>query len=299
MDNQSGHTSQFEKTTQSKQIPWWVKSICIVIAVGAVAYKFVIGDFNLDFNAFLSLILALFSIFLSAEFYFKATDTSNRFYDNIYKFTKDIAELLSRIEASFGQQLKSIDERQSKMNDWVYNGKMSEQEIEKTESEINKQHEELDRIRVEQQKIIEKLIEDAKIKEEEKERIKMELAKNKKQYLQTRNALNNLQAKLISNEEIDEITSIGPSFNENINVKNYSKKFIMQEIGISSLVPSVIVSKFNKLKYILSDDYINALERLGYAHNGKLTLTGIQFYQNIIRELRYHSVNRVDVDDKI
>lgn len=126
MDNQSDHTSQPVKAPQSNQIPWWVKSICIIVAVGAVSYKFIIGEFDLDFNAFLSLVLALFSIFLSAEFYFKATDTSNKFYDNIYKFTKDIAQLLVKIESSFGQQLKSIDERQLKMNDWVYNGKMSE-----------------------------------------------------------------------------------------------------------------------------------------------------------------------------
>lgn len=300
MSSQSNQSLQSESKSQSNQIPWWVTSICIVTAVGAISYKFIIGDFNLDFNAFLSLVLALFSIFLSAMFYFKATDTSNKFYDNIYKFTKDIAELLVRIESSFGQQLKSIDERQSKMNDFVYNGKMSDQEIEKTENEIDQQLSELERIKIDQQKIINKLIEDAKIKEDEKERIKKELAENKKQYLQTKRALSSLQVKLQSNDELDRITSIKALFDSEPpeHLKDYSKKIILENIGTASLEASDILEKFNNIKLTLHPHYLRELESINYMRNGRLTMSGVNFYRNLIWELRYSADNIVDADYK-
>jgi len=65
---------------------------------------------TMDTSTLLSLLLALFSVALSALFYFKATDTSNAFYDNTYKFTKEIAELLVKIESGFGEKLRHLDE---------------------------------------------------------------------------------------------------------------------------------------------------------------------------------------------
>ncbi len=50
---------------------------------------------------------------LATAFYFRATETSNRFYDNSFKFTKDISENLGRIEERFGERLKHIDESYS------------------------------------------------------------------------------------------------------------------------------------------------------------------------------------------
>lgn len=287
MDNQSNHTSQSEKESRSNQIPWWVTSICIVTAVGAVSYKFVIGNFNIDFNAFLSLVLALFSIFLSAMFYFKATDTSNKFYDNIYKFTKDIAELLVRIESGFGQQLKSIDERQLKMNDWVYNGKMSEQERETTESEITKQSEELARISSEKQKIIDKLIEDAKIDKDEKEKIKAELSHNKDKYLQARQALTALQAKLDSNDEIDDYTNIkcGSVVRSRSALLNklarYSHRVLFNKFGWIQNSNSKIPERFNAIQASLPAAYLRDMQKLGFFEDGKLTITGANFLNSI------------------
>ena len=55
------------------------KSIVIVIITGVISYKVIITPFNMTMDAptLLSLLLALFSVALSALFYFKATDTSN------------------------------------------------------------------------------------------------------------------------------------------------------------------------------------------------------------------------------
>lgn len=56
-------------------------SLALVVFVCSFSYKLVITPFNFqfDFSNLLSLILALFSIALSALFYFKATETSNIF----------------------------------------------------------------------------------------------------------------------------------------------------------------------------------------------------------------------------
>src|SRR5688500_16234653 len=99
-----------------------VKAIVIVIFTGVLAYKIIVTPISLamDFYALLSLLLALFSVGLSALFYFKATDTSNAFYDNTYKFSKDIAELLVRIESGFGERLRHLDEGYTRMQDRFY-----------------------------------------------------------------------------------------------------------------------------------------------------------------------------------
>lgn len=100
-------------------LPRAVASIVVLVIVAAVAYRVVIADIDLkfDFPSFLSLLLALFAVGLSALFYFKTTDTSNQFYDNTHKFTNEVSQILGRIEAGFGERLKHLDEGQAGMMD--------------------------------------------------------------------------------------------------------------------------------------------------------------------------------------
>jgi hypothetical protein len=81
--------------------------------------QIIITPFNLqfDFPTFLSLLLAIFSVGLAAMFYFKATDTSNAFYDNTYKFSQEIAGLLVKIESGFGEKLTHLDDAYKGMRD--------------------------------------------------------------------------------------------------------------------------------------------------------------------------------------
>ena len=96
-----------EKSIKGNTIPWWVKSIVILTFTGVISYKIITSQFNFlfDFSSFLSLVMAFFSIGL---FYFKATETSNSFYDNTYKFTQEIAGLLVKIESGFGEKLNHL-----------------------------------------------------------------------------------------------------------------------------------------------------------------------------------------------
>lgn len=93
----------------------WFKIIITILAAfltGLISWKIINTNLNIefDFNNLLSLILALFSIWLSISFYFKATDQSNEFYDNSLTLTKDLSVLLGRIESQFGENLRHLEQ---------------------------------------------------------------------------------------------------------------------------------------------------------------------------------------------
>jgi len=88
--------------------------ICTVIF-----YRFIIKNesANIDTATILTTLLAFFSIYLSATFYFKATEQSNQFYDRSYNHTRDIAKTLSSMEGRFGEGLKNIEQYSTRLND--------------------------------------------------------------------------------------------------------------------------------------------------------------------------------------
>jgi hypothetical protein len=104
-------------------------------------------------------------------FYFKATDTSNLFYDNTYKFTKDISEILGRIEAGFGERLRHLDEGYSGLRD-KFDGKSINQkstDIEKAKNELDKERNKLEVQIKEKEEILHELMNKAKLNAKEKE----------------------------------------------------------------------------------------------------------------------------------
>lgn len=106
---------------------------------------------NFSMESLLSLLLAFFSIFISIFFYFKASDTSSKFYDSSYNFMKDISVTLGKIEERFGEKLNSMNEKL---------GHLSHVEAEKTE--------ELENLEVEKHKMIEDILEKAKYDDNQK-----------------------------------------------------------------------------------------------------------------------------------
>ncbi len=100
----------------------WFKIIVAILAaslVGLTFWKVINADFNFkfNFNDFLSLILALFSIWLSVAFYFKATDQSDQFYQNSLTLTKDLSVILGKIESRFGENLRHLEEGNLRLQD--------------------------------------------------------------------------------------------------------------------------------------------------------------------------------------
>lgn len=91
--------------------------------LGVLSYlcvKLFSGELSMDFTKLsatelVNLLLAFFSIALSAAFYFAAATQSNQFYDNVNKFSKETSELLGRVD----EQVKGIGGRQTELKDSI------------------------------------------------------------------------------------------------------------------------------------------------------------------------------------
>lgn len=113
--------SRFEKEKRKKKYNNLMKiTICVVAGIGSVM---VIGTLcycilmsNISLESILSTLLAFFSIFISIFFYFKADETSTKFYDSSYEFMKDISVTLGKIEERFGEKLNNLNEKVSHLD---------------------------------------------------------------------------------------------------------------------------------------------------------------------------------------
>jgi IS1 family transposase len=152
----------------------WVKAISTLVIVGVFSFKVYQTPIALtvDFPTLLSLLLGFFSVGLAALFYFKATDTSNAFYDNTNKFTKDIAQLLAKIEAGFGERLKNIEDSNTSARDQLFQLAQKKQVL---ENEIEEEESEVERVKAEKDKIIDELIQKADMTDDERSKLKEEL----------------------------------------------------------------------------------------------------------------------------
>lgn len=103
-----------------------------LIFVGMLCYSILKSKVSLD--SILSTLLAFFSIFIAIFFYFKADETSTRFYESSYKFMKDISVTLGKIEERFGEKLNNINEKISHLDD---NKDHYNQKIKNTEAARN------------------------------------------------------------------------------------------------------------------------------------------------------------------
>ncbi|XPV75171.1 MAG: hypothetical protein ACNI27_11060 [Desulfovibrio sp.] len=158
----------------------FVKALSTLGLVGVICYKIATAQLEMefDFPTFLSVLLALFSVLLSALFYFKATDSSNKFYNNTYNFTKDISQLLAKIESGFGEKLRGLENNYSKVQDHLYNGSggpFSQAERDRLETEKKDALEEKEKAEKKYQAEINTLIKNSKLDKKEKEKLKERL----------------------------------------------------------------------------------------------------------------------------
>jgi hypothetical protein len=124
---------------QTQETPGWERAIkwALISAVTlTICYKIlqVQSNFNFNFTDLLSLLLAIFSIWLSAQFYFKANETSNQFYDRVFQFTKDASVVLGKIEAEFSEQLRNLGTNLSDVRNQL--GNLTPEKIELKQQEL-------------------------------------------------------------------------------------------------------------------------------------------------------------------
>lgn len=216
----------------------YIRDIVIILLLIVVSIKLLNSDIKINFQTFsftdlLSVFLAFFAIALSAAFYFKATDTSNLFYDNTYKFTKEMSEILGRIEAGFGERLKHIDEGYSGLSDKIdkfpFDIKEAKEEKIKEENNIKKQEKDFN-------EIIINLMEKAHIADAEKDVLLKDLENHKNELDHSKQELNKLKDKI--NEAESDV------FNPDKSIIRYLSRKIYKHISVSHYnAPLSVISK--------------------------------------------------------
>jgi hypothetical protein len=280
--------NEIEKTNKSEhKLLDWFKFIVGIMLAGLIIYKLAGSNLSFDFskfdfNALLALILALFAIGLSVAFYFKATDTSNLFYDNTYKFTKEISEILGRIEAGFGERLKHLDEGYSGLVNKFDNGS-SEQNIKETKDEIEKEKLKLNQEIQERNNILNSLLEKAQLEQHEKEQIRKQLKEKEVEISKQNREINFLKNRLESENENEELNfeNIPPSILKLL--YNYVKSIKEPDILIK-YPASVISRKFKFDISTLSQSELKLLLNLRLINEeGSFTLHGLRVLKQLAK----------------
>lgn len=264
----------------------WLKIGVIGSVTAVLVVKIWQADFTqalsgFDFSDLLSLFLAIFSISLAVLFYLKATDTSNVFYDNTYRFTKDVSEILGRVEAGFGERLRHLDEGYTGLKSAVEKLPFDRA---KAEEEIKEEEEQLQKVEQERAELIESLAKRAQLQEEEKRSLFSRLEEQDKELIGARRELHFLRRRLHEAEAVDEdlIRRI-PS-----QIRHMLDKAILPNLRdeISHGAPMRIVNRrFNALREELPLRFFEELKEFGIVDSdGDLTRMGFEVLKSSSRE---------------
>ncbi len=157
------------------KIGWSIFGMVAITLVGGLSFfKWYFPDGGIpaeNLLALLSFLLAFFSIGLSVFFYFQADKSANSFYDNSYKFTKEMSELLGRIEAGFGEKLNNIQQSNIELRNKIDIPKKAEEEIKK---QINKNNKKISDIEESKDKYIDEMLDKTNLMKEDKDIFKQQ-----------------------------------------------------------------------------------------------------------------------------
>jgi hypothetical protein len=268
---------------------WFKWGIATLITI-VICIKILLSDIDLSqiqfsFNDLLALILAIFAIWISINFYHKNNETSNKFYNNTYNFTKDISETLGRIEERFGEKLDSLKEENKSLSNrfdkYYTNNSHSDKDSEKDNVKEKEIEDKLQQELIEQKKILDDFTQKYQVAKEDKETFLAELEKKNSE-------VNNLQRKLklfensnaINRNEIDDKYEI-PS---RIIRYFFSKVSTQKELLAIFECPdkNIIKEEFRAYSNRLSGGFMNDLEKFDLTdENRYLTEKGLKIFVDI------------------
>ena len=245
----------------------WLKVILILLFSFIISWKIITTPLNIDlsdfnFSDFLSLQLALFAIILALVFYLKANETSNKFYDNTYKFTTDISILLGRIEAGFGERLRHLDEGYTGLADRFDRIPI---DVTKVKEQVVEEEEEIKEKEREYNQLIETLAERAKLQEDEKTELFNNLKNTESELNIAKGELSILKTKLLNadNKNIYEQNFYKGNFLMSLLIDKIGRKTIL--LGdVEEIQKRFDTAKFspNHLKYLLREGLIDGEQNL-------------------------------------
>lgn len=261
------------------------RDLSITLVCMALAYRLAVSQISIDLSGFgftdlLSLMLAISAIILSAAFYFKADESSKSFYNNSYEFTKNISELLGRIEERFGAQLLSINKGYDDLNSKI---SVVPIDFNKVKAEQEKEIEVIRRSEVEYQEIIDGLMEKAKMDDAEKVQMSAHMAQLKFEAENAKSELAKHTASLVEDEGLNALSMSDSLFKHFSEVarkyfkapsRNYSLNMIVERYN--SVVPELIVAPW----------VLGEMESLGLHKNGSLTIKGARYLSDFIRSIQ-------------
>lgn len=256
------------------------RDLSVVALIIVVGTRFATADFNIDLKDFsftdlVSLFLAVSSVALSALFYFKADESSRTFYTHTYKFTKEVSEMLGRIDSGFGEKLANIGrgytDLSQKFDRFSYEPGLAGARAEKTETKKA----EIEEQEARRQDIIENLMQRASVAGEEKAELLARLSALSTELEQSKLELEKQRRGIDDDFETE--------------FKEYLKIFVNRHYpGGLMDGPSDMYNKF--FKDILDDPQFNVGARTYMRKNGllngkSLTPAGIGVIRSILQSL--------------
>ena len=267
-------------------------STVVVVAVFSVKLFMIPTSLTIDFPMLLSLLLALFSVGLSALFYFKATDSSNKFYDNTHKFTRDIAQLLAKMESGFGERLRNLDEGYTSMRGYFQVEKTSSaagvdtKYFEEVKKKLEAENEEYKRTVNERSVIIDELIEKSQLDKTDKDEISKRLKDKEFEILEMQNEIKKLNSNItvarFKNKNVD---ANKMRLSTKTGMDQYAMREVIKKIRTeewSHMSSRSIRANFNSLIDNLHPAFLEDLNDCGYFENLSLTIKGVDYLRGLV-----------------
>jgi hypothetical protein len=273
-----------------KLICWGLVTIFTTILLLLFIYNIIVGNYqfvftDLRFSDLLSLIMAIFAIVLSILFYLKATETSNTFYDNTYQFTSHISEILGRIEASFTERLRHIDEGQVDLKQKMEKlPSYANPEI--TKKEMSDESKRLDTELKSKETMIKQLLEKTQLEAHEKERVLTDLKEKEKTINEMRNEISHLSRKMDTERKTTRLGQRPPLLSV---MRDYLLKTLLKDSTLSkdefyALGFADILRNFENNIQNYNPEFIQDMKNVFFLDNqNQLTPRGIEFLSNTVK----------------
>jgi hypothetical protein len=264
----------------------WMLVIIINLVILLFGYKILFANYSFNFSTFnfsdlLALILALFSIGISVAFYFKATDSSNKFYNNTYKFTKDIAELLVRIESSFGEKLEYLGVGYTNINEKFDQIPVL---ISQIKEKLKESETKRDIISSDKDNLINELLEKTPIVDSEKEQYIKQINDKEEALKKANDEVVNLINKLNETPKVNwrQVLMITPSMKQLI---RFALVYPLGENFILTNSNESINKKFQEIKKQFSENALLEYMKVGIIDNKfNLTENGTNYLKSLALE---------------